>query len=173
MKLWQFIRSNWTRAIDSGIQPELSTLELIRIRVVNGLAVLLTFIQLILILIRIYLGDGFSLNNLLNCSIGLLVLPILYLNSCKFYLAAKTTFYTGALILVTVICWNHAVYGYDSNTEIVLVAGSIFCVLLFDGPIKYFSFLAAIFCYFLIMLVRVNTGKLVIASYFDHVLNPI
>ncbi len=172
MRLWHFIRSHWIRAIDTGCQEGLPTLEHIRIRVVNGSAVLLSLVQLVLIFIRLRMGDGVNLI-LLNVSIGLLIMPVLYFNNHKFYFAAKATIFCGGLILITAICWNHALSGKEFNTEIILIPCSIYCALLFDGGVKIISFLLVFLSYVLIMTVKMKTGAWQTVAYANRMIDPV
>jgi len=172
MKLWQIIRSHWIRAINTGCKEDLPTLELIRIRVVNGTALLLALVQLILICIRIPMGDGLNLI-LLNGFIALLVVPMLYFNSRKFHFVAKATIFCGGLILITAICWNHAVSGKELNTEIILIPCSIYCALLFDGGVKVASFLMVFLSYVFVMTVKMKTTALLTVAYMDRMIDPI
>ncbi len=172
MKLWQIIRSNWIRAINTGCQEGLPTLELIRIRVVNGSAVLLTLVQLLLIFLRIYMNDGVNLI-LLNTLIGLLIVPVLYFNNRKLYFAAKATIFCGALSLITAISVNHALSGKGLNTEIILIACSIYCALLFDRGVKIVSFFIVFLCYLLVMTIKWKTSSALTVTHGGQLLDPI
>ena len=172
MKLWQIIRSNWIRAINTGCEDGLPTLELIRIRVVNGTAVLLALIQLILIFLRLYMNDGVNLI-LLNGLIGLLIVPVLYFNNRKLYFAAKATIFCGGLSLITAISLTHALSGKGLNTEIILIACSIYCALLFDRAVKIISFLLVFLCYFLVMTIKMKTTTVFTVTHAGQLLDPI
>jgi signal transduction histidine kinase len=163
----------WNRVINIGHKDHLSALEVVRIQVVNGAVVVLALTQFILICLRFLDHQGLSPLNGLNLSIGLLVFPVLYLNKLKRYTAAKLIFFACGLTLITTICWIHASHGGDVNTEIILLACSIFSVLLFDGLVKYIFFAAIFSCYVFIVTVRLQQQNSTIEFDRDNLLNPL
>lgn len=173
MGFWKNLSSSWVRLINTGCTNNLSALEVIRIQVVNGAAILLTLTQVVLIAFRFLENDGFSFSNGLNLLVGLLIFPVVYLNKATYYRAAKSIFFLGGLVLITTICWNHAMQDQRTHTEIILLASSVFSVLLFDGIIMYISFIVVLLCYVFIVAVRLQVQHSEIKFSLDDLLNPV
>jgi signal transduction histidine kinase len=173
MNFLRQIKKRWNRVINTGITDELADLQIIRIKVVNGSVVLLTLIQVLLIYIRFLDNSGLSLLNVLNLCIALLAIPVLYFNSQRQYRLAVTIFFVGILSLITFICWFHATNGGDTNTEIILLASSVFCVLLFDGWLKYALFLLIFGCYVFVVTTRIYIQTDLIQFNRNNLLNPV
>jgi signal transduction histidine kinase len=173
MNGWLAVKKFWNDILNNGSTNELPALDVIRLHVVNGAVVLLTLSQIVLIVLRLVLDPKYDLTILLNSLIALLAIPVLYLNKMRLYVAAKTVFYIGALTLITYIAYDHAINGTSTNTELILVACSIFSVLLFKGLIKYLSFIAIFGSYVFIIFIKMRTVDPVATLGRNELINPV
>lgn len=135
----------WMRIIDTGKRDDLSFLDSMRLRVINGAVVLLSLSQVLIIGLHLIEDERLTYASIFNFLIALLPLPILALNRKQFYVAAKLVFVVSFLLLVVSIGWGHAIAGRNTETEIILLAAALFSVLMFDGALKYVMY-ALIFC---------------------------
>ena len=123
-----------------GITDQLNAYEVFKLQIVNRMVVCCVFLDMILVLINLIIGNylGIAIDVAALC---LILIPVLWLNARHQYQAAVWLFLFGLHVSVTAGGLQSIVESRDNEVENMLIAGAIAIIILLTGSQQVISFL--------------------------------